>query len=411
MSLNSKSVKAARPKPKTNPKDYKFYDEKGLYLLVKANGSKYWRFRYRFDGKEKLLALGVYPKVSLSEARIKQGQAQELLDDDVDPSKDKKQQKDADKLKKANTFEAVARDWYEEEKKEWTPDHAMRVIHSLEKEIFPHIGDMPITKISTPDIKRAINLIQKRGAFDIAKRSLQRCSSVFSYAIQSGIAEINPARDLIGSIKSPKVKHQPSLKREELPECLKRIGSYDGMLQTKIALRLLIHTFVRPGELRGARWDEFDLDGKEWRIPQERMKIKEGGDHIVPLTKQSIKLINELEPITGRYELLFPGERRATQPMSENTLLFALYRMGYKGKATPHGFRATASSILNEQNFNSDAIERQLSHIERNKVKGAYNYNAEFMKERKKIMKWWSDYLDDMEHEKIVIAGKFKRGR
>jgi len=409
MSLNAKSVEAAKPKPKTNPRDYKIYDEKGLYLLVKANGSKYWRLRYRFDGREKLLALGVYPKVSLSVARGMQVKAVELLDAGVDPSTNKRQQKDADKLKKANTFEAIARDWYGEVKKEWTPDHAMRVLHSMEKEIFPHFGNMPITQIKTPDIKRAINLIQKRGANDIAKRSLQRCSSIFSYAIQSGIAEINPARDLIGSIKAPKVKHQPSLKRGELAECLKRLNAYDGMLQTKIALRLLIHTFVRPGELRGARWNEFDVDGKEWRIPQERMKIKEGGDHIVPLTKQTINLINELEPITGRYELLFPGERKATQPMSENTLLFMLYRMGYKGTATPHGFRATASSILNEQNFNSDAIERQLSHIERNKVKGAYNYNAEFMKERKRIMKWWSDYLDDIEKEKIVVAGKFKR--
>ena len=409
MSLNAKSVEAAKPKPRSNPKDYKIYDEKGLYLLVKASGSKYWRLRYRFDGKEKLLAIGVYPKVSLSKARVEQLEAFKLLDDDVDPSTDKKQRKDEDKLKKANTFEAVARDWYEEEKKEWTADHAMRVLHSMEKEIFPHIGGMPITQIKTPDIKRAINLVQKRGAFDIAKRSLQRCSSIFGYAVQSGIAEMNPARDLIGSIKAPKVKHQPSLKRGELPECLKLLSAYDGMLQTKIALRLLIHTFVRPGELRRARWDEFDLDGKEWRIPQERMKIKEGGDHIVPLTRQTIKLINELEPITGRYELLFPGERRTTQPMSENTLLLMLYRMGYKSKATPHGFRATASSILNEQNFNSDAIERQLSHIERNKVKGAYNYNAEFMRERKKIMKWWSGYLDDLEHDKIVIAGGFER--
>ena len=409
MSLNAKSVEAAKPKPKTNPRDYKIYDETGLYLLVKANGSKYWRFRYRFDGKEKLLAIGVYPKVSLGKARIEQEDAQKLLAKDIDPSADKKQRKYANKLKKANTFEAIARDWLKEEVKGWTPDHAMRVIHSLEKEIFPHIGDMPVTQIKTPDIKRAINLIQKRGANDIAKRSLQRCSSIFGYAVQSGIAEINVARDLIGSIKAPKVRHQPSLKRDQLSECLKRLSAYEGMSQTKIALRLLIHTFVRPGELRGARWNEFDLDGKEWRIPQERMKIKEGGDHIVPLTRQTIKLINELEPITSQYDLLFPGERRATQPMSENTLLFMLYRMGYKGKATPHGFRATASSILNEQNFNSDAIERQLSHIERNKVKGAYNYNAEFMKERKKIMKWWSDYLDDIEKEKIVVAGKFKR--
>ena len=392
MSLNAKAVEAARPKPRTNPKDYKIYDEKGLYLLVKVNGSKYWRFRYRFDGKEKLLAIGVYPKVSLSKARILQVKAIELLDAGIDPSTDKQQQKYAAKLRKANSFEAVARDWYGEEKKRWTARHAMRVLHSLEREIFPHIGNMPITKIRTPDIKRVINRIQKRDAFDIAKRSLQRCSSVFSFAVQSGIAEINPARDLIGTIKAPKVKHQPSLKREELPECLKRIDSYDGMLQTKIALRLLIHTFVRPGELRKARWDEFDLGVKEWKIPGERMKMNIG--HIVPLSKQVIKMLEDLEPLTGQYELLFPGERKVTQPMSENTLLFALYRMGYKGKATPHGFRATASSILNEQNFNSDAIERQLSHTERNKVKGAYNYNAEFMDERKKIMEWWSDYLD-----------------
>jgi len=394
MSLNAKSVEAAKPKPKTNPKDYKIYDEKGLYILVKSNGSKYWRFRYRFDGKEKLLALGVYPKISLSIARRMQDKAIELLDADIDPSIDRKQQNDAEKLRKANTFEAVARDWFKEEEKGWKDRHASRVIYSLEKEIFPHIGGMPITHIKTPDIKRAINLIQKRGAHDIAKRSLQRCSSVFSYAVQSGIAETNPARDLIGTIRAPKVKHQPSLKRGELPECLKRIADYDGMLQTKIALRLLIHTFVRPGELRKARWDEFDLSVKEWKIPGERMKMNIG--HIVPLSKQVIKMLEDLEPLTGQYDLLFPGERKVTQPMSENTLLFALYRMGYKGKATPHGFRATASSILHEQKFNSDAIERQLSHIERNRVKGAYNYNAEFMDERKKIMKWWSDYLESI---------------
>lgn len=408
MSLNAKTVEAAKPKSKTNPRDYKLYDEKGLYLLVKVNGSRYWRLRYHFDGREKLLALGVYPKISLSAAREGQQKAFKLLFLDIDPSTDKQHQKDAAKLKKANTFESVARDWFEEEAREWTADHAMRVMHSLEKEVFHCIGSTPITKISTPDIKRLINLIQKRGAFDIAKRSLQRISSVFSYAIRSGKAEINPARDLIGTIKSPKVKHQPSLKRGELSECLQRLSAYDGLLQTKIALRLLIHTFVRPGELRKARWDEFNLDAKEWRIPQERMKIKEGGDHIVPLTEQTIKLIKELEPITGRYELLFPSERRVTQPMSENTLLFMLYRMGYKGSATPHGFRATASSILNEQGFNSDAIERQLSHIERNKVKGAYSYNAEHLQERKKIMAWWSDYLDDVEHENIVVAGNFQ---
>lgn len=403
MSLNAKKVEAA----KTRTKDYKIYDEKGLYLLVKVSRSKYWRLRYRFEGKEKLLAIGVYPKVSLSDARKAQDKAFKLLDKDIDPSAHKKLKRDEKKTKNKNTFEAVAREWYTEERKRWTDHHATRVISSMEKELFPTLGKLPITSITTPEIKRTINLIQKRGALDIAKRALGRCSSVFQYAVQSGIAEINPARELSGIVKTPKVKHQTSLKREELPTLLKSIDGYEGLTQTKIALRLLINTFVRPGELRGARWDEFDLDAKEWKIPGERMKMNIG--HIVPFTKQVIKLLEDLKPLTGRFELLFPSERKVTKPMSENTLLFALYRLGYKGKATPHGFRATASSILNEQNFNTDAIERQLSHTEKNKVKGAYNYNAEFMQERVKIMKWWSSYLYDAEHDKIVIDGAFKR--
>jgi len=403
MSLNAKSVEAAR----LRSKDYKKYDEKGLYLLVKANGSKYWRLRYRFEGKEKLLALGVYPKISLSKAREKQENAFKLLDKDIDPSAYKKQKNDEKKLKNKNTFEAVAREWYGEEKKRWTDHHATRVIGSMEKELFPKLGKLPIADITTPEMKRTINLIQNRGAFDIAKRALARCSSIFQYAVQSGIAQINPARELSGIVKAPKVKHQTSLKREDLPALLKSIDGYEGQAQTKIALRLLINTFVRSSELRGARWEEFELDKKQWKIPSERMKMKKIG-HIIPLTKQVIKLLEELKPITGGFELLFPGQRKITTPMSENTLSRMLGRLGYKGKATPHGFRATASSILNEQNFNSDAIERQLSHTEKNKVKGAYNYNAEFIKERVKIMKWWSSYLYDLEHEKIVVEGKFK---
>jgi len=353
------------------------------------------------------MAFGVYPDVGLKAARIKRDDARKLLADGINPGKDKQEKKNAAKLRITNSFEAVARDWFKEEKKEWTDNHADKVIHSLEKDLFPYIGGLPITEIETSELKAVINKIQKRGAYEIAKRSLQRCSSVFKFAVHSGSAKINPARELIGTIKAPKLKHQPSLPRKELPQLLKRIDDDDGLLPTRIALRLLMHTFVRPGELRGARWCEFDLTEQEWRIPGERMKMKT--EHIVPLTQPVIKLLNDLEPITGRFELLFPSERNARRCMSENTLLFCLYRLGYKGKATPHGFRATASSILNEQNFNSDAIERQLSHLERNKVKGAYTHHAEFMKERKKIMEWWSDYLDDLEHDKIVIAGEFKR--
>jgi integrase len=403
MPLTDRQVKEAKPKVK----DYKLYDEKGLFVLVKVNGSKYWRLKYRYFGREKTLALGVYPEVTFKSARLRCHDARTLLANGIDPGKDKQQKKQADKMKASNAFESVAREWHDIKKSEWTDNHAERVIASLEKDIFPHIGSLPISEIQPPELLNVIKRIEKRDALDLAKRLLQRCSGVFEYAVITGKVPFNPARDLSRAIKTRKTVHQPSISREELPKLLKSIDSYDGLIQTKIALRLLIHTFVRPGELRGARWNEFDMDAKEWRIPGERMKMKT--EHIVPLTKQSIKLLKELDPITGRFELLFPSERKVTKSMSENTLLFTLYRLGYKGRATPHGFRATASSILNEQNFNTDAIERQLSHIERNKVKGAYTHHAEFMKERKKIMKWWSEYIDDLEHNKIVVAGKFKR--
>lgn len=230
---------------------------------------------------------------------------------------------------------------------------------------------------------------------------MQRCSRIFRFAIQTGRATLNPAGDLQGTLKTRKAQHQHSLPRTELPKFLKRLNTYDGLIQTRLALRLLVLTFVRPGELRGARWEEIDLDAKQWRIPAERMKM--GSEHLVPLSRQAIAILKELKPFTGQYELVFPGGRNRHKPMSENTLLFALYRMGYKDRATPHGFRATASSILNEQNFNSDAIERQLSHIERNKVRGTYTHHAEYLKERKKIMQWWADYLDDLEHGTNVI--------
>lgn len=403
MPLTDRKVKQTKSKEK----DFKLFDEKGLFLLVKISGSKYWRLKYRFNGKEKTLALGVYPDVGLKDARDKRDDARKLLAKEIDPGKDRQLKNIEKKLKTANAFELVAREWHENKKQEWSAHHATRILHSLEKDIFPHIGNVPIGEIQPTELLNVIKRIEKRDALDLAKRLLQRCSAVFEFAVITGKITFNPARDLTRAIKSRKVTHQPSLKREQLPDLLKSIDSYEGLLQTKIALRLLINTFVRPGELRGARWDEFDLNAKEWKIPGERMKMNIG--HIVPLTKQSIKLLKELEQITGRFELLFPSERKVTKPMSENTLLFALYRLGYKGKATPHGFRATASSILNEQNFNTDAIERQLSHTEKNKVKGAYNYNAEFMKERKKIMKWWSDYLDDLEQDKIVVVGKFKQ--
>jgi len=397
MPLTDRKVKQAKPKQK----DYKLADEKGLYLLVKVNGSKYWRLKYRYSGKEKLLALGVYPDVSLKDARLRRNTARTLLSKGQDPGEVKQQEKDAENIKAANSFESIAREWWQNQKENWSDRHANRVLKTLETDIFPYVGDKPIAEIQPPEILSAIRRVESRGALNISGRLLQRCSRIFRFAIQTGRATLNPAGDLQGTLKTRKVTHQHSLPRTELPKFLKRLNTYDGLIQTRLALRLLVLTFVRPGELRGARWEEFDLDAKQWRIPAERMKMK--SEHLVPLSKQAIALLNELKPFTGQYELVFSSGRNRHKPMSENTLLFALYRMGYKDRATPHGFRNTASSILNEQNFNSDAIERQLAHQERNKVRGAYTHHAEYLKERKRIMQWWANYLDDMEHGTNVI--------
>jgi integrase len=402
MTLSDRQVKQVKPRDK----DFKLADEKGMFLLVKKNGSKYWRLKYRFEGKEKMLALGVYPDVSLKDARDKRSDARTLIAKGVDPSEVRKVGKQINKLKAENTFESIAREWWKNQKGSWTESYTDRVMNSFEVDIFPQFGDKPVIDIDPQEVLAAIRKVEGRGALDVSGRLLQRCSRVFRYAIQTGRATLNPAGDLQGVLETRKVIHQPSLPSTELPEFFERLNAYEGTIQTRLALRFLLLTFVRPGELRGAKWEEIDLDAKEWRIPAERMKMNT--EHIVPLSKQAISVLETLRPITAQYELVFPGERRRNKPISENTLLVALYRMGYKNRATPHGFRATASSILNEQSFNRDAIERQLSHQERNQVRGAYTHHAEYLKERKKIMQWWADYLDDLEHGTNVIKGKFE---
>lgn len=386
-------------------KAYKLSDGGGLFLLVQPDNRRYWRLAYRFNGKQKLLALGVYPEVSLTEARQKKIAARALLAEDKDPGEERQAGKRARKLNAENAFEVVAAEWWEQQREKWSPEHADRVLQSLKDDVFSEFGRKPIIDIQPPDVLHMVRKIEKRGALDVASRVLQRTSSVFRYAIQTGRATINPAGELSGALKVRKPQHQASLPRTELPEFLKRLQTYDGYPQTILAMRLLLLTFVRPGELRGARWSEFDPGVGEWRIPAERMKMKT--EHIVPLSKQAIDVLRELEPLTGRHELLFPGERQRTKPISENTLTFALYRMGYKDRATPHGFRATASSILNEQGFNRDAIERQLAHMERNKVRAAYTHHAEYLKERRQMMQWWADYLDSLKAGGKVIAAHF----
>jgi integrase len=390
--LSETKVRQAKGKERA----YKLADGGGLYLLVNPNASKYWRLKYRINSKEKSLALGVYPGVSMAEARSEAVKAKELLRQNIDPVIRRRQEK---ATKSKNTFRNIAKEWHDKQKGRWTEDHAKRIWTSLVNDVLPIIGDMSIKDIQTLDCLSVVRTIEARGALDVASRVKQRIRSVFRYAIQTARCEYNPADQLQGVIETRRVTHMASLKAEALPVFLEQLESYQGHIITKLALKLLIHTFVRPGEIRGACWQEFDLDKKEWRIPAERMKMND--EHIVPLSDQAISILEELEPISGKYKLVFPSVRNIRKPMSENTLTFAIRkRLGFD--ATAHGFRATASTILNETGFRPDVIERQLAHAERNKVRAAYN-RSQYLSERRKMMQWWGSYLEDQSTSRKVV--------
>lgn len=410
--LTDAAVKQALPKDK----NYKMADGAGMYLLVQTNGSKYWRYSYRFDDKQKTLALGVYPQIGLKAAREALAAAKVVLRQGVDPLQMKKQKSRQKVLENTSLFSMIAREWWEHQKGTWSHDYANRLWGRLEVDVFPYIGLMPVTDITPQDVIAIARRIESRDALDVASRVLQDVRRVCRYAVQTGRLKYNPAIELSDILKGRKEQHRPSLPREELPAFLRELESYGerGRLLTKLALELLILTFVRSGELRGARWEEFNLEEKLWRVPAHRMKMKT--EHLVPLSKQAIQVLEQLHPISGQYDLVFPSERKRTDCMSDGTLRLAIYRLGYDGKTAgkthcvPHGFRATACSILNEQGFNPDAIERQLAHIERNGVRAAYTHHARYLDDRAKMMQWWSDYIDAQRAQGIsgnVIAGNF----
>lgn len=389
--LTDKALKAA----KARARPYKLFDGGGLYLEVAptatATAGRYWRLKYRHAGKEKRLALGVYPEVSLAEARDRREAARAQLRDKLDPLAARKADERARRIGAANTFAAVARDWIEANRGEWIPSHVARVERSLAADVFPVIGDRPIAELTAADLRDCVKRVADRGALEIASRVAQRCSGVFRFGIATERCASNPAADLRGSLKRTKVIHRPAMDRAELPAFLAKLDRYDGRPETAIALRLLLLTFVRTGEMRGARWAEIDFTRNEWRIPAARMKMKE--THVVPLARQSVDALRELERYSGRGELLFPHVSDPRKPMSENTMLYALYRMGYHGRATGHGFRALASTVLNESGWRPDVIERQLAHSERNKVRAAYN-RATYLEERRTMMQSWADLID-----------------
>lgn len=384
-------------KAKAADKPAKLSDEKGLFLLLHPNGSKYWRFKYRFDGKQKELALGVYPEVSLAAARQRRDDARALVANNQDPGEHRKTVKRERAIASANSFRAVAMAWLDNIRPKWSEDHYTYTLRRFEAYAFPVIGNIPISEINAPKLLEMARKIEARGTIETARKVVMACGQVFDFGLPAGLCERNPARDLRGALKArPEVQHMAALPLKDLPALIRKINTYStdhGDKQTELALKLLMLTFVRTGELREATWDEFDIDAAVWTIPAERMKMK--AVHIVPLSRQAVAVVNQLKELNGAYNYVFPG-RNPVKPMSKNTVLFALYRMGYHSRMTGHGFRAVASTLLNEMGFNPDAIERQLAHREKNKVRAAY-HRSEYMPERKKMMQHWSDYTDGLE--------------
>lgn len=401
MALTDIKIKNAKPREKA----FKLSDGEGLFLLVTSKGAKYWRLKYRFGGKEKLLALGVYDQIGLADARIKRNEARNLLSKDIDPGLVKQLKKRSQKLTTANSFETIAREWHAKFLPKWTEKHAERIIRNLEKDIFPWIGDRITSEITPPELLKVLHRIENRGAIETAHRAQQTCGQIFRYAVVTGRAERDPSADLRGALPPARGKHYASLTdASAVGELLRAINDYQGHFVTKCALRLAPLLFVRPGELRHAEWSEFNFETTEWRIPAGKMKMRV--KHIVPLSSQAIAILRELEPLTSSGKYVFPCIRASKRPMSENTVNAGLRRLGYtKEEMTGHGFRSMASTLLNEQGWNRDAIERQLAHAERNNIRAAYNY-AEYLPERRKMMQEWADYLEQLSLNKKIIEFK-----
>jgi len=392
MMLTDTAIKKAKPEEK----QYRMADERGLVLLVRPNGTKLWQLRYRHDGKEKTASLGQYPDVGLSAARAKRDELRKLVAGGSDPVAVKRAQAKARAVAVQNNFEAVAREWWAHWKEGRTSDHHVaQTLRRLEADVFPAVGSRPIAEIEAPELVEMARAIEKRGATELAKRSLQTCSQIFRYAIAHGKARRNPATDVKPSevLKARKVENYARVGAGELPTLMRKIDAYQGMPITRLAMKLLALTFVRTGELIGAKWSEFNLDAGRWDIPGERMKMRT--PHIVPLSPQAVDVLRTLETITGGRELLFPGERDHAKPMSNNTILKALERMGYKHEMTGHGFRGIASTVLHEHGFEHAHIESQLAHAERSSVSAAYNH-AQYLPQRATMMAWWGNYLESV---------------
>ncbi|MTC56783.1 MULTISPECIES: tyrosine-type recombinase/integrase [Providencia] len=390
MALTDAKLRTLKPKEKV----YRLGDSAGLYIEVAINGSRYWRMKYRFLGKEKRLAFGVYPEVTLAEAREKRDAARKLLASGSDPAEAKKIAKATQQANAENTFEAVAREWHTSKADRWSLRYRDEIIDTFEKDIFPYIGKRPIAEIKPLELLETLRKMEKRGALEKMRKVRQRCGEVYRYAIITGRAEYNPAPDLASALTPPKKQHFPFLTAEELPYFLKDLAGYTGSVITKTATKIILLTAVRTQELRFARWQDIDLEKGIWEIPAEVMKMKR--PHVVPLSKQVIELFNSLKPLSGHYELVFIGRNDHRKPISKESVNQVIELLGYKGRLTGHGFRHAMSTILHEKGYNSAWIETQLAHIDKNAIRGTYNH-AQYMDGRREMMQWYADYMDELE--------------
>lgn len=395
-------------KEKPGAKPRKIADSGGLFLLVNPNGSKLWRFKFRINGKEKALALGAYPDVSLRKARDRRDEARRMVADGIDPAAERQRAKA--EAKGADTFAAVAAEWLERQRPTWTEGHARTVRARLENDVLPYLGKRAIREIEPPDVLAVLRRVEERGAIETAHRIKTVCAQVFAYAVATTKADRNPVTDLKGALTSVTPRPMAAVTDpREIGALLRSIDDYKGTAVVRAAFRLAPLVFLRPGELRGAEWAEIDLDAATWVIPARRMKLRKAykddpqRSHIVPLSRQAVEILRDLRPLTGRGRFVFPGGRSDGKPLSENAILAALRRMGYdRDTMTGHGFRVIASTVLNERGFNPDAIEAQLAHIQGSKVRAAYN-RALYLEDRTKMMQAWADHLDALKAGAEII--------
>ncbi|MBN3174392.1 tyrosine-type recombinase/integrase [Pectobacterium brasiliense] len=406
---------------KLREKAYKLADAHGLYLLVSPNGSKRWYLKYRFEGKESRIAFGAYPLISLAKAREKRDEIRLLLLEGIHPTEKREEEKEQAQ-EALNTFAKVAQDWHRNiSQNRWSETHAGRVWRDMERNLLPAIGHRHIADLKTKDLLEPLKVVEQNGHLDLASRLRQRVTDIMRYAVQNDLIERNPAQDLSGAIAAPKATHRPALKLNKLQDFLARIERHKGRALTRLALKLTLCVFIRSSELRFARWPEIDFKRAMWTIPAEREAIpgvkhsqrgaKMRSEHLVPLSRQALALLEEIKAISGAHELIFPGDRRPTKPMSENTVNNALRTMGYDTttEICGHGFRTMACSALVESGqWSRDAVERQMSHQERNGVRAAYIHKAEHLDERRLMLQWWADYLD-ANREEYVVPYEFRR--